>query len=130
MDIRKTAIECHKTAASKGFWDKPRNFGEMLMLITSELGEALEAHRKGKNANIKAFETDMEGWDEDDTDNYKRKFKSEFEHCIKDSIGDELADATIRLFDTAYGNDIDLEWHIKQKMKYNKTREHMHGKAY
>jgi NTP pyrophosphatase (non-canonical NTP hydrolase) len=129
MDIKETAIKINDTARSKGFWDKPRNFGEMLMLIVSELGEALEAHRKSKTANRSGFEHYMQDWTEDMSD-YTRKFKTEFESCVKDSIEDELADAAIRLFDTAYGNGIDLEWFIEQKMKYNATREHMHGKAY
>ena len=30
--------ECYGNAKAKGFWDKERNVGEMLMLITSELG--------------------------------------------------------------------------------------------
>ena len=37
--------ECHLAAREKGFWKKERNVGEMLMLIVSELGEAIEAHR-------------------------------------------------------------------------------------
>ena len=29
-----------------------------------------------------------------------------------------------------YHNNIDLEWHIEQKMKYNSLRPYMHGKKY
>lgn len=36
----------HNIAKEKGFWDEDRNDGELLMLIVSELGEALEALRK------------------------------------------------------------------------------------
>lgn len=44
--------ECHKTAVEKGFWKvddktKTRNLGEALMLVVSELSEALEAVRQG-----------------------------------------------------------------------------------
>lgn len=49
---------------------------------------------------------------------------------IKDTFEDEIADAVIRLFDLAKGLGIDLEWHIQQKMEFNKTRERMHGKKY
>ena len=38
----------HGNNKAKGFWDKERNVGELLMLVTSELGEAMEAHQKGK----------------------------------------------------------------------------------
>ncbi len=45
--------ECHSTAVEKGFWEKPRDRGEALALIGSELlGEALEAHRKGDVENL------------------------------------------------------------------------------
>ena len=36
---------CHSIAKEKGFWDKERNIGEALMLIVTELAEAMEAHR-------------------------------------------------------------------------------------
>lgn len=39
---------CHKIAKSKGFWDKPRNDGELIALMHSELSECLEELRKKK----------------------------------------------------------------------------------
>ncbi len=44
---------CHAIAKEKGFWDKERNIGEALMLIVSELAEAMEAHRKEDQDNFK-----------------------------------------------------------------------------
>ncbi|MFH1201368.1 MAG: nucleotide pyrophosphohydrolase [Candidatus Omnitrophota bacterium] len=55
---------CHKIAKEKGFWDKERNIPEMLMLIVSELGEALEAYR------IK----DKENFNEEIADTFIRLF--------------------------------------------------------
>jgi len=53
---RKTLINyakmCHRIAKEKGFWDKKRNIPEMLMLIVSELGEALEAYRVQDKENF------------------------------------------------------------------------------
>lgn len=43
---------CHSIAKSKGFWDKERNIGEALMLVVTELAEAMEAHRKQDKANF------------------------------------------------------------------------------
>lgn len=45
--------QCHDIAVSKGFWDKDRNIGEALMLIVTELAEAMEAHRKQDDENFK-----------------------------------------------------------------------------
>lgn len=44
---------CHKIAREKGFWDKSRNTAEMLMLVVSELAEALEADRKNDRAGFR-----------------------------------------------------------------------------
>ena len=44
---------CHAVAKEKGFWDNKRNMGEALMLIVTELAEAMEAHRKQDEANFK-----------------------------------------------------------------------------
>lgn len=93
--------ECHKVAREKGFWEKDRNVGEMLMLIVSELGEAIEAHRTGA-----------------------------FGIGKKDSFEDEIADTVIRLFDLCGGLEINLERQMEWKMAFNKNREVRHGKAY
>ncbi len=44
---------CHTIAREKGFWDEKRNIGEALMLIVTELAEAMEAHRKQDDDNFK-----------------------------------------------------------------------------
>jgi len=43
---------CHRIAVSKGFWDEERNIGEALMLIVTELAEAMEAHRRQEHENF------------------------------------------------------------------------------
>ena len=108
----------------KGFWDNERNVGELLMLVTSELSEAMEAHRKGKFAR----------WDEwtkyySHQENLEQ-IKSVFELHIKDTFEDEIADAVIRLLDLSAGLEIDLEKHINAKVNYNKLRKRLHGKLY
>lgn len=42
------AKRAHDTAVNKGFWEAERNMGEMLALISSEISEALEAHRDAR----------------------------------------------------------------------------------
>ena len=39
-------------------------------------------------------------------------------------------DMILSIFGLAKHLDIDLLWHIEQKMKYNELREKMHGKKY
>lgn len=51
--LNELAQICHSVAVSKGFWDEKRNVGEALMLIVTELAEAMEAHRIQDEANFK-----------------------------------------------------------------------------
>ncbi len=128
--INKLAGEIHENAKSKGFFDEPRNIGEMLCLIHSEVSEALEADRKNHYA-VKSFnlENNIDINDLDSTSK-KQYFQQEFEVSIKNSFEDELADVMIRVMDLASFKGIDLEYHIKMKMAYNSMREHKHGKKY
>jgi len=191
--LNNLAKAIHQNAKDKGFWDSPRNTGELFMLIISEASEALEAHRKVRKADLKQFALPNNGNVTDE-----QWFKISFENCIKDTTADEIADVVIRILDYcasqeieikpallsttlisldsenfganlfqicgeiqrageyALTNDIwdsekskdnihsalaliiqlcereeiDLLKHIELKMKYNATRERMHGKAY
>lgn len=110
------ADEVYEANKAKGFWDKERNIGEMLMLVTSELGEAMEALRKGRLANLPLHLQDPTG--------------PSFEKHIKDTFEDELADALIRILDMAGGMKIDIGYHVLLKLEYNKSREKLHGKKF
>lgn len=112
--ITDAALSIYEDNKAKGFWDNPRNVGEMLMLVTSELGEAMEAHRKGRFANWANVKQEGFG----------------FEEGVKDSFEDEIADAIIRLLDMCGGLSIDIEKHINYKLRYNRTRPYKHGKKY
>jgi NTP pyrophosphatase (non-canonical NTP hydrolase) len=85
--------------------------GEKLMLVVSEVAEAMEGHRK------------------DTMDAHLPEFKS---------ITVELADALIRIFDLADALQLNLPYAFVAKLRYNTTRpDHTHtarlapgGKAY
>ena len=51
--LRELTKLCHETAKEKGFWDEKRNIGEALMLIVTELAEAMEAHRHQDHENFR-----------------------------------------------------------------------------
>lgn len=191
--LNNLAKKIHQNAKDKGFWDSPRNTGELFMLIISEASEALEAHRKVRKADLKQLALPNNRNVSDD-----EWFKISFENCVKDTTADEIADVVIRILDYcasqeieikpallsttlisldsdnfgaalfqicgeiqrageyALTNDIweiekskdnihstlaliiqlcereeiDLLKHIELKMRYNATRERMHGKAY
>jgi NTP pyrophosphatase (non-canonical NTP hydrolase) len=111
---------------AKGFWDKERNVGELLMLVTSELAEAMEAHRKGKFANWENYS----GFCLQSDYNRNTFDPTSFGHYVKDTFEDEIADAIIRLLDLSAGLGIDLEKHIDAKVLYNESRPKLHGGLY
>jgi NTP pyrophosphatase (non-canonical NTP hydrolase) len=128
-DFCKEVFEANKL---KGFDVSKENIGQTLMLVVSELSEALEAHRKG-NINVCRYKYDKNlsyyGWDKESI-GYKEKEIESFRSYIKDSFEDEISDSFIRLMDLVGGLGIDLDWHIEQKRRFNSLREYKHGKAY
>lgn len=95
---------CHGAASKAGWWtDKegnsttlnPLNFSNKLMLIVSEISEAMEGDRKD---------------------------------CPDDKLPHrdmrevELADALIRILDTAGGYNMDLGGAVEEKMAFNASR--------
>jgi len=106
---------CHGLAKSSGWWTDletgadltftyaalangvkpPRNIGELLMLVVSEVSEAMEGARKGLM---------------DD--------KLPHRHMLEV----ELADAVIRIFDMAGGLGLDLPGAIAEKLVFNANR--------
>jgi NTP pyrophosphatase (non-canonical NTP hydrolase) len=99
--LNELAAECH--ANNEKWWRNPatgerieRNKGELLMLIVSEIAEAMEGERK----------------DLMDTHLPHRKM-----------VEVELADALIRIFDYAGAYGYDLDGAVREKRAYNATRQ-------
>lgn len=111
MDIKTLQKESHRIAVEHGFFDGQENdearanpyiVSTKLMLIVSELAEAMEDVRDGN-------------WDINLLD-----------HPTGFPI--ELADVMIRLTNLAEWMEIDLEEAIQIKQAYNETRPRKHGK--
>ena len=132
MKINELVRKAHKNAIDKGFYQEKREIGTALMLIVSELSEALEADRNDRRANLKAYElllkdSDNLGFTEEEQNDY---VSQNFKIAIKDTLEDELADAVIRICDLCGYLNIDLERHIQYKLFYNSLRDERHGKRY
>ncbi len=105
MNLNGYAQACH--AANQRWWIDPatgerlqRNKGELLMLIVSEISEAMEGERK-----------DL--------------MDDKLPHRKMAEV--ELADALIRIFDYAAAHGYDLDGAYHEKMYYNVTRaDHTH----
>ena len=87
---------CHGLATEAGWHDQPREVGTMLMLVVSEISEAMEGFRKNLN----------------DDHLPSRKM-----------VEVELADAVIRIMDLAGKLQLDLGGAMYEKLLYNVNRE-------
>jgi len=89
--------QCHAQSFVAGWWfaGVPRNLGELIALIHSEVSEALEGARKDK------------------MDEHLPEFTS---------LEVELADTLVRIFDLAGAGNLRLGQAFAQKMAYNATR--------
>lgn len=107
--IRKAAHvlkdECHGAAAASGWWVNPKTgldprdnslcFSNKLMLIVSEVSEAMEGDRKSL-------------------------MDDKLPHRPMREV--ELADAVIRIFDLAGAYGLDIEGAIVDKLQFNQVR--------
>lgn len=107
MTLNELAKEINDWAVGQGFYEHERNFGELLMLICSEAAEALEEHRDGRPF---------------DEIYYKTNNKPE-------GIPVELADILIRVLETMYHYNIDIDKVVREKVDYNKTRPFKNGRV-
>ena len=82
----------YKTAVAHGFHEDVKPNVYYLGLVMSEMGEAINADRKGLHANTKKFE---------DVVKNGQIYRLSFDVYIKDSVEDEIADVVIRLLDFA-----------------------------
>ena len=94
--------EVFRIAVEHGGWeDRNPNDAEKMMLIVTEIAEATEALRNGK-----------------DTSEHIPQFTG---------VEEELADVVIRIMDYAAFRKLDVAGAILAKIRYNEKREYKHG---
>ncbi|RWZ86764.1 MAG: hypothetical protein EO766_13235 [Hydrotalea sp. AMD] len=112
LDLIKLGADIHRVNVEKGFWEDgaSRNKGEMVMLIVSELGEAVEAHRKSRFVNYRSGEfAYVSRTAITEEGKFEPKLWAEcFQSAIKDTLEDEIADTVIRILDYCQGFKIPL----------------------
>lgn len=134
MHLNELTERAHLNAKLKGFHDRKRELGTSLMLVVSELGEALEAHREGERFTIKLT---PEEWQEatrlSGHGEYKEAFqylRERVKHQRSDHWKEEIADTYIRLGDLCGEYRVNAEKEVQDKMSINAKRAMRHGKKY
>lgn len=107
-NLNDLATLCYDIAEANGWHDTPREFGTVLMLVVTEVAEAMEAWRNGDDDSVvsKEFITD-DGKPE--------------------GVPSEMADILIRVLHICAIYGIDIREAMKQKMAYNAGRSYRHG---
>ena len=108
MLLNELADAIHEQAKKSGFHDFERRLPEILMLASSELGEAFEAWRRDSSLETGSFyelEGKPEGW------------------------AIEIIDCIIVCLDILAKYDLDIDYMIGKKMEHNMKREPLHGKG-
>lgn len=99
------AAEFHKLSREKGWYESGEgvNIPEKLLMIHSEISEAVDAHR-----NSQPYEWTTEAGK-------------------PEGLAIELADALIRILDLCGALQIDIAAAVERKHIYNMTRPYRHG---
>lgn len=102
-------LRSHLLAREKGFYDPAPTIDRQLLLVVSEIVEAQDALRSGRDAH--------DEWLRDDD-------------LKPEGFTYELADAVIRICDLAASLSLDLAGAIERKHAFNATRPPKHGRAF
>ena len=131
--------EVHQEARDKGWWDadKIKRVGESLMLIVTELAEAMEEirnnHKPGEiyySGKVKLELTKTMKQTIEVTNITPTAMFHNDQHIIikkPEGFAVELIDAVFRIFDILAFFGIDFDEVARIKLDYNKTRPKYHG---
>ena len=118
MNYNELSQTAHAAALKNGWYDTVQPINTYLMLIKSELYEALDAFRGDKYSGeyVKTNYNDLERARKDW---HISVFKTSFRDFVKDTFEDEIADTAIRIFDFCgwYGIELGEPKKIQTKLK-------------
>ena len=100
MNLNELRDEACSIATANGWHEEEHSDEHLLMLVISEIAEAVQADRKNLHADVEAFKNYEEIID----------FKENFERQIKNTVEEELSDVVIRCLDLAGLRGIDLHY--------------------
>lgn len=130
--LNELAREIHENAKAHGWWDDSRSFPEVIALCHSELSEALEEYRSGKQVLYFSHNKCKESGglcvpDAADECPSKPEECGAYERGKPEGMTVEMADCIIRILDWCGKEGVDIDAIIRMKHEYNKTRPYKHG---
>lgn len=130
--LNELAERINENARNHGFWpEEGRNMGEMLMLATSELAEALEEHRAVKPVIYFRHAADCQSTQRGNEETVDQTANGWCTCAPKpEGTAVEIGDCIIRCLDTMQSLNVDIDHVVAIKMAYNEQRPMKHGKAY
>lgn len=136
-NLNALADELHNNAVDHGFWDTAHDFPHHVMMIVTELVEAVDEDRAGHSAHY--YRGPLGLYSEDEvahtsdgapyivgsapTDGGRTLVKPE-------GADVELIDTVIRCLDVLAARGADIDQLLHEKAAYNARREYLHGKHY
>lgn len=93
MNINELKDRAYKIACEHGWYDEERPDTVEMMLVITELSEAVNADRKKKYAQRKMFERESVTTQKNPEEHWRYCYRT----FIKDTVEDELADTVIRI---------------------------------
>ncbi len=115
MNFDELAQEAFATAKAHGWHDTEQPDEHWLMLIITEIAEAVQADRKDKHADVAKFKEYQTYYGTFLPSEEIRtiRFREDFEAYIKNSVEDELSDVVIRCLDLAGLRNIEFDYALK-----------------
>ena len=100
MNLNKLRDEAYATAKANGWHNEEHSDSHWLMLVITEIAEAVNADRNNSHADIASFKEIMSDIPSGATlAEHNDWFKKAFENHAKNTVEDELSDVVIRCLD-------------------------------
>lgn len=111
MNLNKLRDEAYATAKANGWHNEEHSDSHCLMLIITEIAEAVNADRSNKHADVASFKEIMNDIPSGATLAERNDwFRKAFENHVKNSVEDELSNVVIRCLDLAGLRNIDFHY--------------------
>ena len=130
MNLNKLRDEAYSIAKANGWHEEEHSDEHWLMLVISEIAEAVQADRKNKHADIAKFKEWQGNSLPLSEETRIRRFKEDFEAYIENTVESELADIVIRCMDFSGLHGFDLQSLFNEPVDGDVLEEMFSGKTF